>query len=245
MNFIKNILARIFAAWALLVFVVSMLLIYIPFLITGLWKEPRRTVLFIGLSRIWMKVFFTLSGVRRIFKGKEHFQKGENYIVVCNHNTFMDVPLSSPGIPGGNKTIAKMEMAKIPLFGIMYQRGSVLVDRKSEESRKSSFARMKEVLAMGLHMCIYPEGTRNKTNEPLQRFHDGAFKLATDSGHSILPAVIFYTKIVLPLHKTFYFWPHKVEMHFLEPVSPAGLTVEQLKEKVFITMWDYYVSRES
>lgn len=244
MNFIKNILARIFAAWALLVFVVSMLLIYIPFLITGLWKEPRRTVLFIGLSRIWMKVFFTLSGVRRIFKGREHFKKGENYIVVCNHNTFMDVPLSSPGIPGGNKTIAKMEMAKIPLFGIMYQRGSVLVDRKSEESRKSSFARMKEVLAMGLHMCIYPEGTRNKTNEPLQRFHDGAFKLAVASGHSVLPAVIFYTKIVLPLHKTFYFWPHKVEMHFLEPVSPAGLTVEQLKEKVFITMRDYYVSSE-
>lgn len=244
MNFIKNILARIFATWALLVFVVSMLLIYIPFLITGLWKEPRRTVLFIALSRIWMKVFFTLSGVRRIFKGREHFRKGENYIVVCNHNTFMDVPLSSPGIPGGNKTIAKMEMAKIPLFGIMYQRGSVLVDRKSEESRKSSFARMKEVLAMGLHMCIYPEGTRNKTNEPLQRFHDGAFKLAMDSGHSILPAVIFYTKIVLPLHKTFYFWPHKVEMHFLEPVSPAGLTVEQLKEKVFITMRDYYVRSE-
>ncbi|HEX7904297.1 MAG TPA: lysophospholipid acyltransferase family protein [Chitinophagaceae bacterium] len=242
MKMIKNILGRVFAFWALIVFVVTMLLIYIPFLITGLWKEPRRTVLFIQLSRTWMKVFFTLSGVRRIFKGKEHFKKGENYIVVCNHNTFMDVPLSSPGIPGGNKTIAKMEMAKIPLFGIMYQRGSVLVDRKSEESRKSSFTRMKEVLAMGLHMCIYPEGTRNKTNEPLQRFHDGAFKLAKDSGHAVLPAVIFYTKIVLPLHKTFYFWPHKVEMHFLKPISPEGLTVDQLKEKVFITMRDYYVS---
>lgn len=244
MKMIKNILGRIFAFWALIVFVVTMLLIYIPFLITGLWKEPKRTVLFIRLSRIWMKFFFTLSGVRRVFRGKEHFKKGENYIVVCNHNTFMDVPLSSPGIPGGNKTIAKMEMAKIPLFGIMYQRGSVLVDRKSEESRKSSFARMKEVLAMGLHMCIYPEGTRNKTNEPLQRFHDGAFKLAKDSGHAVLPAVIFYTKIVLPHHKTFYFWPHKVEMHFLEPISPEGLTTEQLKEKVFMTMRDYYVSGE-
>ena len=198
MTVIKNILGRIFALWAMLVFVVTMLLIYIPFLITGLWKEPKRTELFIFLSRIWMKAFFTLSGVRRIFKGRENFEKGKNYIVVCNHNSFMDIPLSSPGIPGGNKTIAKIEMARIPLFGIMYQRGSVLVDRKSEESRKSSFGKMKDVLSMGLHMCIYPEGTRNKTNEPLQRFHDGAFRLAKETGKGVLPAVIFYSRKVLP-----------------------------------------------
>ena len=244
MKVIKNILGRIFAFWALLVFVVSMLLIYIPFLITGLWKEPQRTILFIWLSRVWMKVFFTLTGVRRIFKGKEHFKKAENYIVVCNHNTFMDIPLSSPGIPGrGNKTIAKMELARIPLFGIIYQRGSVLVDRKSEESRKSSFLKMKEVLAMGLHMCIYPEGTRNKTKEPLQRFHDGAFRLAIDSGHAVLPAVIFHSRKVLPPHKKFFFWPHKIEMHFLPPISPVGMTVESLKQEVFERMREYYSSR--
>ena len=237
MTVIKNILGRIFASWAMLVFVISMLLVYIPFLITGLWKEPKRTINFISLSRVWMKIFFTLSGVRRIYSGKEHFKKGENYVIVCNHNSFMDIPLSSPGIPGpGNKTIAKAEMARIPLFGIMYQRGSVLVDRKSEESRKASFIKMKEVLDMGLHMCIYPEGTRNKTSEPLQRFHDGAFKLALDSGHSILPAVIYNTRKVLPTNKTFFFWPHSVEMHFMEPISPDGHTVETLKQEVFDRM---------
>ena len=242
MIILKNILGRIFAFWAMLVFVVTMLLIYIPFLLTGLWKEPNRTIYFISLSRIWMKVFFVLTGVRRIFKGGQNFKKGENYIVVCNHNTFMDIPLSSPGIPGrGNKTIAKAELARIPLFGIIYTRGSVLVDRKSEESRKLSFTKMKEVLDMGLHMCIYPEGTRNKTTEPLTRFHDGAFRLAVSSGKSILPAVIFYSRKVLPPSKTFYFWPHRMEMHFLSSVSPDGLSVEALKECVFEKMYDYYV----
>src|SRR5439155_14872246 len=109
----------------------------------------------------------------------------------------MDVPLTSPGIPGANKTIAKIEMARIPLFGMIYKRGSVLVDRKSEESRRKSFNKMKEVLQMGMHMCIYPEGTRNKTNEPLQRFHDGAFRLAVETKKDIMPAVIFYTNKVL------------------------------------------------
>lgn len=244
MKLIKNILGRVFALWAMLVFIITMLLIYIPFLITGLYPEPKCTIRFIALSRIWMKVFFTLTGVRRIFKGKENLKPGENYIVICNHNTFMDVPLSSPGIPnGGNKTIAKIEMAKIPLFGIIYKRGSVLVDRKSEESRKKSFLQMKEVLDMGMHMCIYPEGTRNKTKEPLQKFHDGAFKLAMDTGKSILPAVIFYSKDVLPPDKTFYYWPHKIEMHFLPPLSPSQFSsTEALKQKAFDVMKEHYIN---
>jgi 1-acyl-sn-glycerol-3-phosphate acyltransferase len=236
---LKDILARIFAVWAMIVFVTSMLLIYIPFLVTGLWPEPKRTTYFISLSRVWMKIFFVLTGVRRRFVGRENFQKGRNFVVVCNHNTFFDVPLSSPGIPGGNKTIAKKELVKIPLFGIIYRRGSVLVDRKSEESRKASFLEMKRVLQMGLHMCIYPEGTRNKSSEPLQPFHIGAFRLAVESKKEVIPTLMFNTKIVFPRRK-FYFWPHPVEMHFLDPVSPEGMTAEQLKEKVFTIMWDYF-----
>lgn len=244
MSTIKNILGKIFAIWAALVFVSTLLLFFIPIAITGLWAEPRRTIYFIGLSRVWMKFFFTLSGVRRIIRGKQHFAKGENYIVVCNHSSFMDVPLTSPGIPGGNKTIAKSEMARIPLFGIVYKRGSVLVDRKSEESRRLSYLKMKEVLQMGLHMCIYPEGTRNKTSEPLQRFHDGAFKLAVETGKDIIPALIFHTRKVLPTHKSFFFWPHPVEMHFLAPIDSRNKSVQELKEEVYTVMKDYFTAHQ-
>lgn len=188
-----------------------------------------------------MKTFFVLTGVKRIIKGKENFKKGENYIVICNHNSFMDVPLTSPSIPGPNKTIAKIEMAKIPIFSTIYKGGSVLVDRKNDQSRKRSYAAMKKVLSMGLHMCIYPEGTRNKTSQPLQRFHDGAFKLAVDTGKSVIPAVIFNTGKVMPRNKTFFFWPQPVEMHFLPPLSPDNKTTEQLKQEAFEIMKDYYV----
>lgn len=235
MILLKDILARIFAFWAMLVFIASMLLLYLPMLLTGLWPEPRRTRAFIALSRVWMKIFFVLTGVRRMFTGKENFGRGENYVVVCNHNTFMDVPLSSPGIPGANKTIAKKDLVKVPLFGILYRRGSVLVDRKSEESRKRSLNEMKRVLAMGLHMCIYPEGTRNKSGALLQPFHSGAFRLAVETGKSVIPAVILYTKIVFP-RRVFYFWPHRVEMHFLPPVSSLNKSTEELKKEVFDNM---------
>jgi 1-acyl-sn-glycerol-3-phosphate acyltransferase len=241
MKLVKNFLGRVFALWAALVFVASLLVVIIPAWLIHFYPEPRRTVALFNIFRVWMKFFFVLSGVRRIFKGKEHFKKGENYIVVCNHNSFMDVPLTSPGIPGANKTIAKIEMSRVPLFGSIYKSGSVLVDRRNEQSRKQSYAQMKEVLQLGLHMCIYPEGTRNTSKEPLQRFHDGAFRLAIETGKEIMPTVIFNTAKVLPRKKTFFFWPHPVEMHFLPPVSSGNKTTEELKTEVFTIMKEYYI----
>ena len=219
-----------------------MLIVLPPTWLLGMIKEPKRTVLFIQLSRIWMAVWLPIAGIRLIIKGKEKFKKEENYIVVFNHNSYMDAPVSAPGVPGGNKTISKIEMSKIPLFGMIYKRGSVLVDRKSEESRLKSYTYMKRVLDMGLHMCIYPEGTRNKTNQPLKEFKDGAFRLAIETKKAIIPAVLFNTKKVLPQHKMFYFWPSKIEMHFLDPVETKDITmqdVKALKEKVFGLMWNY------
>jgi 1-acyl-sn-glycerol-3-phosphate acyltransferase len=237
----KNILGRIFALWAALIFIPTMLVAFIFIGIASLLKDPARTIFFHQITRVWMRIFLTLSGIRFSVKGKKNFKKGETYIVTCNHNSFMDVPLTTPFIPGPNKTIAKKEMAKIPIFGLIYKAGSVLVDRKSEESRKASFDAMRKVLATGMHMCVYPEGTRNKTTEPLQPFYNGAFKLAKDSGKAIMPAVIFNTAKVLPVKKTFFFWPVKIEMHFLDPIYANNMSVEQLKDKVFVVMKDYYL----
>lgn len=238
---IKEILGRIFALWGLLIFVITMLPAALAIWIIGLIKEPKRTEAFRRISKIWMTIFFALTGCRLKIRGKEYFNPAENYIILCNHNSYMDVPVSTPFIPGANKTIAKIEMASIPVFGLIYKRGSVLVDRKNKASRTESFKRMKEVLAMGIHMCIYPEGTRNRSADPLGPFHDGAFKIAVDTRRPILPALIFNTKKVLPPGKLFYFWPSQIEMHFLSPVIVHEAdTVEELKERLHTLMNSYY-----
>jgi len=241
MSLIKNILGRIFAFWAALIFVSTMLIVFIPIWVIGLWKEPKRSYIMHTIYRNWMSCFFLFTGLRLRVKGNENFSPGQNYIVVYNHNSLIDVPVSVPFMPGANKTIAKVELARIPVFGLLYKRGSVLVDRKNEESRKMSYIKMKEVLDMGLHMCIYPEGTRNKTDQPLQRFHDGAFRLSLDSQKPILPAIIFNSKKVLP-QKSFFFWPAKIQLHYLKPVSQKDFSsAEQLKAAVFNMMKEYYL----
>ncbi|MEP6748650.1 MAG: lysophospholipid acyltransferase family protein [Bacteroidota bacterium] len=241
----KNIFGRIWATWGLIWFVVTMLLFMIPFIIIYYQAEPRRTRNFIFVSRIWMGIYMPLIGCPVSIKGKENFAPGENYIVLCNHNAFIDVPVSSPGLPGGNKTIAKKELAKTPIFGMLYKMGSVLVDRNSERSRRESFATMKAVLGMGLHMCIYPEGTRNRTNQPLKPFHDGAFRLAIATRKSLLPALIFNSRKVMPEKPKFYLWPKPMRFHFLPPVKiNDGDTVESLKANLFSIMSTYYAAND-
>ena len=239
----KNFLARIFAAWALIIFIITMLPVALLMWIIGLINEPKRTGIFRVISKIWMRFFFFATGCRLKVRGTKNFKPGETYIVICNHNSLMDVPLSTPFIPGANKTIAKAEMAKIPVFGLIYKRGSILVDRGDKNSRRDSFKKMKEVLNMGMHMCIYPEGTRNKTDMPLKEFHDGAFKLAVESGTPVLPALIFNTKKVLPPGKTFFFWPSRMEFHFLPPVAiNKSDDFEIVKLNLHNIMSEYYVA---
>lgn len=220
-----------------------MLIFLIPFTIFIYFrKDPAKTNLFTYWSKYWINTFLFFIASPLKIKGTKNFAPGETYIVLCNHNSFMDVPITTPAIPGGNKTIAKVELSRIPLFGMLYKTGSILVDRRSDASRRESFSKMKEVLNMGLHMCIYPEGTRNKTKEPLKSFHTGAFRLATDTGKSIIPALIFNTRKVLPANKTFFAMPHPVEIHFLEPIKVLpDESADALRGRVFEVMKEYYL----
>lgn len=242
MKIFKEIFGRIWAVWALLSFIATFFIFYIPAMLCWLIPEPKGQDIFIKTARLWMNVWLHMAGCPIKIKGKENFAPGKVYVVTCNHNSLMDVPLSCPYIPGPNKTIAKNSFAKIPLFGFFYMKGSVLVDRKSEASRRQSYEKMKAVLAKGMHMSIYPEGTRNRTAEPLKKFHDGAFKLAADTGTAIIPAVIFNTKKALPPGKPFYFWPTRLRMDFLAPVATNGMSYLELKEKVFGIMKDHYTA---
>lgn len=245
MRLIKNIFARIWAVWGLISFAATFLLFFLPSMATYLIPNPKGQAIFLRIAAIWMRVWLTLIGCTLKVRGKEHFKKGVAYIVTCNHNSFMDVPLSCPFIPGANRTIAKKSFTKVPIFGWYYAKGSVLVDRKSEQSRRKSFEMMMQTLREGMHMSIYPEGTRNRTNEPLKKFYDGAFKLSVASGAPIIPSVIFNTKNILPSNKPMYLVPGPMEIHFLEPIEPTNLSSDELKDKVFEVMKNYYLAGTS
>jgi 1-acyl-sn-glycerol-3-phosphate acyltransferase len=245
MNIVKNIFGRIWALWGLLLFISTMLVAMIFYSACFFLKDPAKAAWHRKVSRVWMIVFLNGFGCPLKLKGKANFKKGENYVVVCNHNSLMDIPVTTPFMPNPNKTIAKKSFAKVPVFGWIYSFGSVLLDRNNEASRRKSYEEMKKVLRLGLDMLLYPEGTRNRTAEPLKAFFDGAFRLAVDSKKSIIPVLLFNTKKILPATKAFYAMPHVIEMHFLPPVSPENKSAKELKEEVFQLMKAYYVRHAS
>ena len=238
-NIVTDIFARIWALWGLASFVGTFLIILIPSLLTHLSNSKKSQYIFIRISKLWMDVWLRLVLCPLKVKGLENFAPDTTYVITCNHQSLLDPTVTCPYIPGANKTIAKKSFAQVPIFGWFYRKGSVLVDRKDPRSRVKSFEDMKQVINNHMHMCIYPEGTRNKSKEPLKAFFDGAFSLAVSTNTDIMPAIITNTGKALPAHKAFYFLPHKITLEYLAPVSSKSKDVKLLKEEVYHIMEEH------
>lgn len=236
--------------YALLLFLLTMLVIVIPISIQNIRyrkDEVKRIHSTYRCFVIWMNVYLTLIFISVKRKGVEYFEKGKNYVVVLNHSSFADIPISSPFVVGPNKTLAKIEFMKVPIFNIIYKSGSILVDRSSDESRKRSLREMRETLDLGIHLTLYPEGTRNKTSKPLQPFYDGAFRTAISAQKDILPGILFNTAKVLPNRPKLWAWPYTIRLEFLKPISTQGLNLKQtseLKDETFRIMEKYIIDNK-
>jgi 1-acyl-sn-glycerol-3-phosphate acyltransferase len=244
MKLLKSIIRRTLAFWALLMFAASMFVYMWFYIYCLLLREPNKTRWHRKMSQLWMGTFMILSGIRFSVRGKHHFDGLENAIVVCNHNSMLDIPVSFPFLPRANKTIAKKSLSKVPIFGWIYSIGTVLVDRNDSKSRQASFDQMKYVLNHGLDMLIYPEGTRNKTSAPLKSFYDGAFKLSIETQKPIVPVVLLNSKKMLPAKPIMYFKPGKIIMNILPAVYPQGHSIDSLKKTVYDIMANFYLENE-
>ncbi len=75
-----------------------------------------------------------------------------------------------------------------------------------------------ERLEAGSSLTIWPEGHRSR-NGRLLRFHNGAFKLAVETGYPIIPVCILGSDIILPPGKRLLN-PGHVQMILLPPIYP-------------------------
>jgi 1-acyl-sn-glycerol-3-phosphate acyltransferase len=187
---------------------------------------------------VWSGVFSVLTFIRYEFYGRENFRKGQSYIFVSNHTSFLDIPGVTLLIPGQFRPLAKKELKKIPVFGWIAQAASIIVDRSSPESRKKSIDRLKKALREGISILIFAEGTQNRTKELLQPFHDGAFRIAVDTQQPILPMVVIGAGRLMP-PGTINLKPGKIKIFVGAEIPTEGLTskeIPELKKRTFATM---------
>ena len=128
------------------------------------------------------------------------------------------------------KFLAKKELTKLPLFGSIVRWFCVVVDRKNAASRKESFENMKAALAEGFSVFIAPEGTRNQTDEPLQKFYEGAFRLAIETQQPLLVLTLVNPGNLNNPRKKMDLSPGLVDCYFDEPIETEGMGLEDLPE---------------
>lgn len=230
-------LSFLYKVWVFIVFTVFMLVllpgIILPFFF-GL-RAGRVGYFFLWL---WSWIFSILTFIRYEFRGRENFKKGQSYIFVSNHTSFLDIPGVTILIPGQFRPLAKKELKKIPVFGWIAQAAAVIVDRSSPESRKKSIDQLRKILKEGISILIFAEGTQNRTKELLQPFHDGAFRIAIDAQQPILPMVVIGAGRLMP-PGTIDLKPGKIRIVVGTEIQTTGLTskdVANLKQQTFDAM---------
>ncbi len=236
MKLASRIASVIFLIWSLFVFIAAMILV-LPFIvmISALLNGKAATDTIFIFLRIWAGTFRILCFFTVKIKKHAAFDPGKAYIYVCNHNSYLDAIAVVIAIPNSFKPLGKIEMVKIPLFGMIYRRVVVLIDRASKESRARSVEELKTDLAKGQSILIFPEGTMNRGDKPLTDFYDGAFLLAIETQTPLAPMAILNARNLFPRARPFEASPGTITCIFDEPVRVDGLTakdLEDLKEKV-------------
>jgi 1-acyl-sn-glycerol-3-phosphate acyltransferase len=236
---VRTVLSKLYLLWVSLVFIFFMLFVipfvFLPFI---LGERLGGRLLFIALAG-WSVIFGYLNFIRFKVKGKNKLDKKQSYIYTSNHSSYLDVVSMVQCVPGQFRPLAKIELSKIPVFGLIVRSACVLVDRGSNESRKASLAKLKEKIRSGISIFIFPEGKMNRTENLLAEFYDGAFRIAIETETPVVPMVILNARNLMPRQKKIVIRPGTIYTIFGDPIDVSGYTLEnqkELKEKVYKVM---------
>jgi 1-acyl-sn-glycerol-3-phosphate acyltransferase len=161
-----------------------------------------------------------LVGVKIEVRGRENLEPGRTYIFLSNHVSNLDPPVLIPVIPGRCSVLVKKELYRVPVLGTGMKIAELVpVDRRDRESAIESVQAAVGVLRKGLHMLIFPEGTRSCDGRvlPLKK---GPFHLAMDSGFPVVPVTILGTYESWPKGR-FALRPGTATVIFHPPLDPT------------------------
>ena len=126
-------------------------------------------------------------------ENKEKLPADGQYLMLVNHRSIIDPPIVEVALRCTDifgSWIAKKELYNSLFFGLFVRNaGSILLDREKNQM-SGFFADIKKAVSRGESIFIFPEGTRNKTEEALTSFKEGSRIIALKNRLPILPLYI-------------------------------------------------------
>ena len=174
------------------------ILIFTPFfsliiIFIGLFDKQKNYTSY--FAKLWAKIILKFSLVNCTIKGIENIRISDKFVIISNHQSFIDILVTFSLLPLNISFFTKKELFYVPLFGwALYSAGMIPVDRYNKSKSKESVnLALKRINKMNLSILNYPEGTRTSF-EGLKPFKKGGFILAIESNIPILPICIIYNK---------------------------------------------------
>lgn len=186
-------------------FVVLFLVLSIPLLVAewiiGKFDQPLKDRSSLAIVSWGFRQVERLSGTKVITIGEENIPKDTAVLYVGNHRSYYDIVLTYARMKALTGFVAKKEINRYPLLSHWMRNVHCLfLDRKNiKEGFKTILAAIEKVKS-GISIVIFPEGTRNKTNDTFLPVHEGSFKIAEKGNVPIVPVTIVNSAAIFEDH---------------------------------------------
>jgi 1-acyl-sn-glycerol-3-phosphate acyltransferase len=164
---------------------------------------------------------YFLAGIRIEVQGRDRVPANTACIFMANHVSNLDPPALIPNVPGRTTAFMKRGLMKIPVLGWAFKQGELIpVDRDGRrESAERSIEEARRLLAKGVHITTFVEGTRSKDGRLLP-FKKGPFYLAMAAGAPCIPVSIWGTETLMA-KGSMRIQPGTAHITFHAPIYPS------------------------
>lgn len=228
-----KVFSWIYTAWCAFWFLLVFLLLF-PIVFIALQKEQWKPIAHY-CNRIWGKIFFFVIGQPVKVTYETELDPKRAYVFCANHFSYLDIAMMGVVVKNYFAFMGKSSVKKVPLFGYMFTKLHIQVDRTAKDSRIKALTRSIKALKSGRSIMIFPEGGIFSTNFPemIQPFKDGAFSMAIENQVPIVPITLLDNYKVMP--ETLFKW-HKIRVIVHKPIETTGKTkadIDDLKKQVY------------
>ncbi|MBU2511474.1 1-acyl-sn-glycerol-3-phosphate acyltransferase [bacterium] len=182
-----------------------------------------------GRLRLWARSLIRFIDLKVTVFNPHRFEiePAKAYIIMCNHCSHYDIPLSLLALKGSIRMMAKKELLQLPIWGrAMKLTGFVSIDRFNPRQALKDMKYARMMMEKGIVLWIAPEGTRSKTGQ-LQELKPGGFRLAIDSGATIIPLAIIGSGEVMAAKSLQVSRGKSVDIHIGQPIDASKYTRRQ------------------
>ncbi|WP_255424475.1 1-acyl-sn-glycerol-3-phosphate acyltransferase [Apibacter sp. HY039] len=236
MEFIRKILVIIWKIWFYILAALCTLFIGTTIYLLTYQKNDKLTYFFM---RLWSYVLFYGMGFTYTLKYSQKLDPKKNYILVSNHTSVMDVALMFILHPNHPIVfVGKKELERYPVFGRIFKKISISVDRSDKKSRADVFPAVKKTITMeNKNVVLFPEGGVPDRDTILANFKDGAFISSLYCNAPIVVYAIHNLNNMFPFVFTLGY-PGKVKVERLDILYPLNKSKEELKDQTYHLIYE-------